>query len=243
MDPHETLGACRAAIVRLFPELGGARLTLLTAGWDSIAVDVDDRLIFKFPRHARAEAALKREWALLTALRPRLTMPVPDMALHAGPPLMSRHVKLAGDHLVPDGYRRLGEDARQDLAACLARFYAELHAIEPEVVARAGAGPIQPLMPAEEIASRALPLLHAGLRAFAEDTLAAWAALPPDPHGEVYGFFDGHGWNMAFDPARGRLNGIYDFGDSGFGELSGEFISSNFIDPDLTLRIIASYNS
>ena len=45
------------------------------------------------------------------------------------------------------------------------------------------------------------------------------AAMPPDPLGTVYGFFDGHGWNMAFDHARGRLNGIFDFGDSGFGPL------------------------
>ncbi len=65
--------------------------------------------------------------------------------------------------------------------------------------------------------------------------------LPPDPHGQTYGFFDGHGWNMAFDRVRGRLNGIYDFADSGFGPVHQEFIYSNFISPDLTERIAAAY--
>ena len=65
--------------------------------------------------------------------------------------------------------------------------------------------------------------------------------LPPDPFGTIYGHFDGHGWNMAFDHATGTLNGIYDFADSGFGDLSQEFIYSDLIAPDLTDRIVARY--
>lgn len=65
--------------------------------------------------------------------------------------------------------------------------------------------------------------------------------MPPDPYGNVYGFFDGHGWNMAFDHAQARLNGIYDFADSGFGPLHQEFIYSNFISHDLTARIVSAY--
>jgi Ser/Thr protein kinase RdoA (MazF antagonist) len=84
-------------------------------------------------------------------------------------------------------------------------------------------------------------MLPEGLRPFAERTLAAWHALPPDPHGTTYGFFDGHGWNMAFDHAAGRLNGIYDFGDSGFGPLHQEFVYMNWIARDLTERIVTKY--
>ncbi len=67
--------------------------------------------------------------------------------------------------------------------------------------------------------------------------------MPPDPHGVTYGFFDGHGWNMAFDATAQRLNGVYDFGDSGFGQLQQEFIYSNMISPDLTERIIGRYET
>jgi Ser/Thr protein kinase RdoA (MazF antagonist) len=81
------------------------------------------------------------------------------------------------------------------------------------------------------------------MRNFAVRTVDDFDALPPDPHGTTYGFFDGHGWNMAFDHAQGRLNGVYDFADSGLGPLHQDFIYSNFISPDLTGRIVTAYEA
>ncbi len=48
---------------------------------------------------------------------------------------------------------------------------------------------------------------------------------------------------MAFDNRNGKLNGIYDFADSGFTALHQEFLYSNFIAPDLTARIIGEYEA
>src|SRR5436190_18283732 len=48
---------------------------------------------------------------------------------------------------------------------------------------------------------------------------------------------------MAFDHTANRLNGIYDFGDSGFGPLHQEFIYPNWIAPDLTARIVGEYEA
>jgi hypothetical protein len=59
----------------------------------------------------------------------------------------------------------------------------------------------------------------------------------------VYGFFDGHGWNMAFDFDTLRLNGIYDFADSGLGSRHQEFIYTNLISPDLTERVVRAYET
>ncbi|WP_281180587.1 phosphotransferase [Devosia elaeis] len=46
---------------------------------------------------------------------------------------------------------------------------------------------------------------------------------------------------MAFDHAAGRLNGVYDFADSGLGPLHQDFLYSNLISADLTARIITAY--
>ena len=233
----------RAEITAAFPELSNATFRLLTTGWHSTAVDVDDRLIFKFPRHEVAEKALVKEANLLAVIRPAVTMPVPDLTLHPGPSLFSRHEKLKGEHLIAARYDRLPERARQRLAEQMALFYAELHRLDPGDMEAAGAGPIEAWLLAEEIVDKALPALPSALRVIAERIVSAWQDLPPDPHGTTFGFFDGHGWNMAFDSVRNQLNGMYDFADSGFGALHQEFIYSNFIAPDLTKRIVAGYEA
>ena len=159
MAIEERTGTFRAAITAAFPELSSSTFKLLTTGWDSTAVDVDDRLIFKFPRHEVAEKALRREADLLSVIRPAVTMPVPDLTLHPGPPLFSRHEKLKGEHLVTARYGRLPEPARGRLAEQMALFYAELHRLDPRVMEAAGAGPLAAWLPPEETLDNALPVL------------------------------------------------------------------------------------
>lgn len=233
----------RDIIVAAYPETRDGRFSLLNEGWDSVAVDVDDRLIFKFPREAHAEDALLMEARLLTVIGPAVDMPVPELTMHHAPRVFSRHVKLAGEHLLAEHYALLSEAARDRLADRLGLFYAQLHAIDAARLRAAGAGPAEAIAPADTIAAGALPHLPHRLRGLAERTLAAWADLPPDPYGESYGFFDGHGWNMAFDHASATLNGVYDFADSGFGPLHQEFIYSSFVSPELTERIVRRYEA
>jgi aminoglycoside phosphotransferase (APT) family kinase protein len=235
------LATLRAVIVASYPELHSACFDLHTVGWDSFAVDVDDRLIFKFPRHAEAEMRLKAEAGLLAALRSKVTMSLPDQQLHPGPPLFSCHAKLKGEHLLAPHYARLSIRAREQLAADVALFFAELHALDHTAMKAAGAGPIGSWLPPDEILRQAWPLLPPDLHDYAERTIKAWQDLGPDPHGTVYGHFDSHGWNMAFDRDAERLTGIYDFGDSGFGDLHKEFVPPSWISPDFVERLAKDY--
>nr|WP_295883217.1 aminoglycoside phosphotransferase family protein [uncultured Devosia sp.] len=235
------LGALKDIIIARFPDLAEARFTLLSEGWDSVAVDVDDRLIFKFPRHALGEQGLRREAGILGLVNAAVSLPVPSLTLFDEPQTFSRHEKIPGDHLLPERYRALNESARQALGETLGRFYAELHTIEPAQAIAVGAGPADAWLDADDILRRVRPVLPGPLLSLAETEMKRWRELEPDPYGQIYGFFDGHGWNMAFDHQAARLNGIYDFGDSGIGPLHREFVYSSIISPDLTPRIIASY--
>jgi aminoglycoside phosphotransferase (APT) family kinase protein len=235
------LTSLKSIIVAHFPGLAPARFSLLPQGWHSTAVDVDDTWVFKFPRGADAEAALRTEASLLAALRPHVAMPIPALSLIEGPPLFSRHRKLKGEQLTAARYAHLPEAARRRLAAALARFYADLHALDDARMKAAGVAPLRPWRDADDIGRTTWPLLPASLRSYAERTLIAWQRMEPDPYGIIYGFFDGHGWNMAFDNEAQRLNGVYDFADSGLGQLHQDFIYSNFIARDLTSRVIADY--
>jgi len=231
----------RSLIISVFPHLTGAVFRLAARGWDSIAIDVDDTLIFKFPRNLTAERALQKEAALLDVIRPSLSMAIPDMRIHDGPPVFSSHTKIEGEHLIAEDYDALRGNDRQHLAEDLARFFAELHVLDADRMRTAGAGAILPWQSPEAVRTKALPLLAPDITSFARAVVSDFEALSPDPYGNIYGFFGGHGWNMAFDHAQRRLNGIYDFADSGFGPLHQEFIYSNFISPDLTARIVSAY--
>ncbi|OWJ64662.1 phosphotransferase family protein [Inquilinus limosus] len=237
------LDACRAAILRAFPDLAASEFRILAESWDSTAVEADGGLVFKFPRHEPAAQRLRKEAALLGLVRPAAALPVPDLELVEGPPLFSRHAKIPGEHLLAEHYAGLPGAARRRLAEDLARFHAGLHRLDPGRMAAAGAGPVEEWGGADRIGGKALPALPPALRPAAERLLDAYGRLPPEPHPPVYGFFDGHGWNMAFDHGRQRLNGIYDFADSGIGPLHQEFVYSGFVSPDLSARLATAYEA
>lgn len=229
----------RSIIIAHFPECVAARFKVLTHSWDSVAIDVDDEFIFKFPVDAEAEEALRMEARLLTYIRPRVSLPVPKMTLHEGPPLFSRHRKLKGEHLVD--FDRLSDAAKDRLARTLGQFYADLHALDRTVMADLGAEPLPAWGDADDILRVCRMRLPDVLHGYAERTCRAWADLPPDPHGMTYGFLDGHGWNMAFDYETETLNGIYDFADSGIAPLHQDFIYASLTSHDLAERIVDAY--
>jgi aminoglycoside phosphotransferase (APT) family kinase protein len=235
------IATLHAAIVAHDPSLRGSRFVVHQGGWDSVAIEIDDRLIFKFPRDDLAGGELVREARMIAALRPHVRLAVPDLRIITGPPVFSRHEKLHGEHLVTAQYNDMPEAARNRLASDLAGFFADLHSVPHEAMRAAGARPIEPWYEADTIAARALPWLDGELRSWAVQTLGDWLALGPDPFGETYGFFDGHGWNMAFDHEAQRLNGVYDFGDSGSGQLHQEFVYPALIARDLVERILPLY--
>ena len=233
----------RQAIVAARPEFARSTFSVAGRGWHSLAVDVDGAWICKFPQGEEAEQALRREAQVLHAVRPLLTMPVPDMTLHPGPPLFSMHRTLPGRDLEQSGYARLDEDARNRLAAGLALFFAELHAVPLSRMRTAGAEPIGVWETGDAALQPVWGLLPDSVRERAQRALQAYRARGADPLGEVYGFFDAHGWNMAFDHDAGRLNGVFDFADSGIGPLHREFVPVSLVDPDLAARSAGAYEA
>ncbi len=210
-------------------------VTPLAAGWDCEAVAVGG-VVVKRPRNAQAAARLRREVRLLALIRPRVRMAVPQMHLVKGPPVWSWHEGLPGQQILPEGYETMPVAARDRLAGDLARLMADLHAI-PVAEARAAG--------AMEVPDWEMPAIDwpEDLGAAARAVTLAHAALPPEPLGQVLGQFDGHGWNMAFDPVGQVLNGVYDFGDAGIGPLHRDFIYAGLTSLDLMERVFMAYEA
>jgi Ser/Thr protein kinase RdoA (MazF antagonist) len=231
----------RMTIVAAYPRFANSQLKVLTHSWDSVAVDVDNEFIFKFPKNAKAELALRMEYKLLRHIRPRVTIAVPDMTLHNGPPLFSIHGKIQGEHL--EKFDTLSENAKVRLALELGNFYAQLHRLDQTTMKHLGAMRLPSWGNPDEIFQRCLVRLPNSLHKFAEMTCVAFSKLPPDPYGSTYGYFDGHGWNMAFDHTTETLNGMYDFADSGIGPLHQEFVYASLTSHELSERVIVAYEN
>lgn len=238
--PAAEIARFRALVIGALPQFAGRHFITITGGWDSVALECDG-WIFKFARNERAEARLRREVALLAFLKPRITMQLPQMVLHEGPVPFSQHLKIAGTSLESDEYAQLDEGRRNALATRMAQLYAELHALPLRRMQQVGAIGVDPWMSPDEIIAGAEPKLPRGYKGFLQRTVAAYRKLAISGDELIYGYFDGHGWNMAFDHETGLLNGVFDFADSGFGSRHRDLSYSNWISADLTLRIIERY--
>ncbi len=238
--PAADIARYRALVIGTLPQFAGGTFALLTDGWDSVAIECDG-WIFKFARNPEAETRLRREAALLQFLKPRITMPLPQMVLHEGPVPFSQHLKLPGASLEAEQYALLDEGRRNALAMRMAQLYAELHALPLSRMQQVGAVGVDPWTSPDEILAGAEPKLPRGYKGFLRSTVAAYRKLSISGDELVYGYFDGHGWNMAFDHQTGLLNGVFDFADSGFGSRYRDLSYSNWISADLTLRIIERY--
>lgn len=238
--PAAEIARYRAHVIGTLPQFAGGQFTTLTQGWDSVALECDG-WIFKFARTPEAEVRLRREVALLQFLKPRITMPIPHMVFNDGPVPFSQHLKIAGSSLESADYQRLGEGQRNAVATRMAQLYAELHALPLNRMQQIGAVGVDPWMAPDDIIAGAGPKLPRGYKGFLERTVSAYRKLTISGDELVYGYFDGHGWNMAFDHEMGLLNGVFDFADSGFGARHRDLSYSNWISADLTLRIIDRY--
>jgi hypothetical protein len=238
--PAAEIARFRAHVIGTLPQFAGGQFQVLSQGWDSLALECDG-WIFKFPRTPEAEARLRREVAILSFLKPRVTMPLPQMVLNDGPVPFSQHFKIAGNSLESDDYAKLDEGRRNALATRMAQLYAELHVLPLNRMQQIGATGVDPWMAPDEIIDGAGPKLPRGYKGFLDRTVAAYRKLSISGDELVFGYFDGHGWNMAFDHVTGTLKGVFDFADSGFGSRHRDLSYSNWISADLTLRIIERY--
>jgi aminoglycoside phosphotransferase (APT) family kinase protein len=230
----------RAAISAVRPDLAALPMLVHTAGWDSDAVEVGDS-IFKFPKRPDAVPRLRKEARLLALIRPRAPLTVPDMRLHERPVVFSEHAKIPGEMIETPQYDVLTAARRQAMAAALAEFYTALHAIPLEEARAAGAATKPGWPPSAQIMAEVEATLPTALHGWARAVLAAYDALPSGA--QVFGYFDGHGWNMAFDHGRGVLNGVYDFADAGLGPRARDLNYSSFISADLTERLVDAYEA
>jgi aminoglycoside phosphotransferase (APT) family kinase protein len=200
-----------------FPDLRGAPVATLAAGWDNTVFRVGDEWIFRFPRRSVALPGVRREIAVLPGLAPRLPLPVPVPELvgepSAGFPWPywgARHVP--GTELAEAG---LPDDARIAAATRLGAFLRALHGVEPPTgLPRDPMHRAEPSVMAPKARAWLARLAEAGRRPpEAEPLLREAERLGPARGPLVTTHGDLHIRHLLVDPASGAATGVIDWGD------------------------------
>ncbi|UAX97236.1 phosphotransferase family protein [Ensifer adhaerens] len=192
------------------------------SGQSSIAYDVGGTVL-RMPRHTGAERDLLQEAAVLSAVRPLLPVPVPDLDVRrVDGQLVSLHTRIAGTPLT--NLSELSEGQQRVFAADVAAFLHALHSVPTDRVAAQSAE-----APSSEwgrllaqCETLAFPLLaHGTVTAIRESFSDFLAICDTLPRCLIHGDF-GSG-NILVD--RGRLSGVIDFSGCGPGDPAYDFAS------------------
>ncbi len=223
-----------AAILAVRPDLAGTPMRVYGDGWDCLAIGAGPT-IFKFPRHVAAEARLRREPRAIGLVAPLTALELPRMVIHERPMVFSEHEHVPGEILEPHGWASLGEAERDRLADDVARFFAAAHRVPVADAVAADAVTLRPRPDHAAVAAGLAGRLPEDLAGFAARLLALHASLPPEE--AVFGQFDTHGWNMAYDRSAGRLVGLFDFADAGVGPRHRDLSYPSFLSADFAARV------
>jgi len=124
-----------ALIARHCPRLVVDSIARLGEGDFCVAYLVNDEWVFRFAKHERAAASLRREACLLPLISGRFDLRIPSPQLvEAGPECaLMRYPLLPGPALTRERYLRLSEADRELCAGQVAGFLAQMHAIDVSV--------------------------------------------------------------------------------------------------------------
>jgi aminoglycoside 2''-phosphotransferase len=210
---------------RNFPQLSVDSINQIFGGWDSYVFEINDDLIFKFPKNPEIENTIKKEIRLLPELAKVLSVKVPVSSFvgEHEDKVFFGYRKIQGLPLVSCDYNSA------DLADQVAHLISEIHGFPAHKALTLG---VPKLKWRSEYAGfyhkvkrRIFPLMNASLQEKAVSVLEGF--LDNDDHFQFEPVFthhdlsaDGH---ILCDPKRGEITGIIDWGDAVIGDPAIDF--------------------
>jgi aminoglycoside 2''-phosphotransferase len=241
-----------ALIQRNFPHIALHKVQLITRGWDSLVVDVNDEFIFRFPMRDDVVKQLELEQHVLPELASTLSTPIPHFnALGHGdasyPYMFVGYRKLHGVSLED---KTISQQQLLALVPALATFLHKLHSFPLAQAVQAG---VQEHTPEQwraryqeryvDLQKRVFPLLNGELCAKSEqlwrdflDTRANFVFQPTLIHCDL------GSEHILCEPERGVLTGIIDWGDITIGDPALDFVGLHWRGGrDFVQNVLAHY--
>lgn len=209
------------------PRIEVSSMRLNDEGLANDVLIVNEEFVFRFPKNDFGFACLKNELVILSLLRGRITLKIPD-PFYASEDCMAYRI-IQGETLRRDLLLRLAEDEQQRVADQLAQFFRELHGFPVAEF---------PEIPAADM----LRKYDGWVNAYARIREKVFPLLLPHVCDSVREHFESHlsersnfeyelklvdtdipPYHILFDRSARRVNGIIDFGCAGLGDPAADF--------------------
>jgi aminoglycoside 2''-phosphotransferase len=229
MTPLEAAGA----IVAHCPDWVVDSVEHLGEGDFCSAFLVNDAWVFRFAKHAAAEASLRREWCLLPQIAQQfeIRIPSPQLLRMDTPPRFLAHPMLPGPELTQDRYLQLGEGAREQCTQQLGKFLFAMHSTDPQLARQCGVEVTDQVHHHRALLSRARLHLAGKLAerelSFVEQTISAYVeaqAEEPSPFRAAVLHGDLGPDHVLYDERTGAVTGVIDFGDVTIGDPAWDLV-------------------
>ncbi|HEY8292836.1 MAG TPA: aminoglycoside phosphotransferase family protein [Thermomicrobiales bacterium] len=240
-----------ACIHAAYPELRIERLRLNDEGQNNDVLIVNDDLIFRFPRDEEGIEKLETEIALLGRLRPFVPLPIPEpiyasFAPRAVGQVFAGYRMLPGEPLWREAVAAMSDPAIvQRLVTQLATFLRALHGIPTDQIAD-----VLPPTDWRRLWSDLEEQMRAALFPYVspatqERITATFAAFFDDPRNFTFTPTVIHGdfgtGNLLFDPYKGAMTGVIDFGSATLGDPANDVAALLTYGEPLVRQGVAAY--
>jgi len=131
-DNDTNLKAIKYILEHSIAGLNVDEIKLIGNGNDSFAYEVNSNVIFKFPRHEKANSNLIKEAKILRFLEGKLSIPIPKVLCECSPNNLFKYCfvglsKISGVPLSKEIYDSLSDIEKDKLARQMAEFLKQLH--------------------------------------------------------------------------------------------------------------------
>lgn len=209
--------------------------------YNSFAYCLDDKYILRFPKHEKAKQKLIKEHEVLDFLKNKTSLNIPQTALIRQDYLCILHRKIPGENISQAELSELSPRQYDQFCADIALFMFQLHSLTDEISKNISLNFWERFnqYPRSEIINQyfqPLDIFSDAERLFIDKFLNTFQLEEINPIIK-FGHFDIMSKNLAFDNKKQILNGIYDFGDCGIGNILHDFSQ---IALDFNIKTIAN---
>ena len=212
-------------------------------GWDSVVINIDNHIIAKIPRDQQSAVDIIKEHTILTIIHPHIkSLSIPQSTLVTTPTTFTYHPTIRGGKLGSKIYNQLPKEIQHSIATDFATFITELHNIPTSKFS--GVESMEPYLIAisDELLLPYVNDFSSSEIALIKSIYSKYLQFKKEGSLRVFGHFDIHSANVAFDIELGKLIGVFDFGDARIDDVHLEFAPISWISFELVMNVVMLYN-